>query len=68
MTAEKYLDSRALQIWRSWAKKIPGHVIFFVAQGTKISDQIRQSGMPIVSLKGTDDSYPPQKKSFSMIR
>ena len=68
MTAQKYVGDRALEIWRTWAKQIPGKVIFFVAEGTQFGEEVKQSKMPIYTLKGVDDSYPPQKKSFAMLR
>jgi chondroitin sulfate synthase len=68
MTAKHYLDTRALEIWQTWARHIPGQVIFFVAEHTQISQRVRLSQMPIVRLRGVNDAYPPQKKSFAMIR
>lgn len=68
MTAKRFLDSRALEIWRTWAQRIPGQVIFFVSEGTPISEQFRHQRMPIVVLRGVSDTYPPQKKSFAMFR
>lgn len=68
MTAQRFLDSRALEIWRTWAQHVPGRVIFFVAQDTHISQSVSRSGMEIIILRGVDDSYPPQKKSFVMLR
>ncbi|KAI6207850.1 Hexosyltransferase [Aphelenchoides besseyi] len=64
MTAAKYVDSRAYNVWRTWAQHIPGKVLFFVAENT-VS---QYSDLPLVRLKGVDDTYPPQKKSFAMMR
>ncbi|XP_013413547.1 chondroitin sulfate synthase 1 [Lingula anatina] len=63
MTAKKYLDSRAVAAHRTWAKTIPGEVAFFSSAGSHSHYDI-----PIVSLTGVDDSYPPVKKSFMMIK
>uniref|UniRef100_A0A915MA59 Hexosyltransferase n=1 Tax=Meloidogyne javanica TaxID=6303 RepID=A0A915MA59_MELJA len=68
MTAKQFLETRALQIWQTWAKNMPGEVIFFVSERTELSSKIKNSGMKIISLRGVDDSYPPQKKSFAMLR
>ncbi|XP_062870131.1 chondroitin sulfate synthase 3 isoform X2 [Trichomycterus rosablanca] len=66
MTAKKYLDSRAVAAYKTWASSIPGKVEFFSSQG---SDTVPLSGpLPMVSLPGVDDSYPPQKKSFMMLK
>ncbi|MFH4976229.1 hypothetical protein AB6A40_002938 [Gnathostoma spinigerum] len=64
MTAAKYIDTRAYNIWKTWAKQIPGQVVFFVSEhATSI-----HKDMPVVKLKGVDDVYPPQKKSFAMMK
>ncbi|KAI1693378.1 fringe-like domain-containing protein [Ditylenchus destructor] len=66
MTASKYVDSRAWTVWRTWASTIPGKLLFFVAQDTVSRHEEK---MPLIHLKGVDDAaYPPQKKSFSMLR
>lgn len=69
MTAQKYLGSRALAVQRTWARFIPGRVEFFSSQ------QPPNAGLghpppplPVIALPGVDDSYPPQKKSFMMIK
>ncbi|KAI6182876.1 Hexosyltransferase [Aphelenchoides bicaudatus] len=64
MTAAKYIDTRAIDVWRTWAQKIPGKVLFFVAEDTVSA----HPELPIIRLKGVDDTYPPQKKSFAMMR
>lgn len=48
---------------RTWSKSIPGKVEFFSSEGSDTSIPI-----PIVPLPGVDDSYPPQKKSFMMLK
>lgn len=65
MTAAKYVDSRAYNVWRTWAHSTPGRVFFFVSENTtsKYADT-----MPIIRLLGVNDVYPPQKKSFAMIK
>ncbi|XP_023669690.2 chondroitin sulfate synthase 1 [Paramormyrops kingsleyae] len=63
MTAQKYLKSRAVAAHRTWAQTIPGKVEFFSSEGSDTSIPI-----PIVTLKNVDDSYPPQKKSFMMLK
>nr|WNN25237.1 chondroitin sulfate synthase 1 [Sinonovacula constricta] len=63
MTAKKYLDSRAVSAYKTWARSINGKVVFFSSEGSTSKYDI-----PFVSLKNVDDSYPPQKKSFSMLK
>lgn len=63
MTAQKYLQTRAVAVYRTWSKTIPGKVEFFSSEGSDTSIPI-----PIVPLRGVDDSYPPQKKSFMMLK
>ncbi|MCJ8742575.1 hypothetical protein PDJAM_G00083610 [Pangasius djambal] len=66
MTAKKYLDSRAVAAYKTWAPSIPGKVEFFSSHG---SDSVPLPfPLPVVSLPGVDDSYPPQKKSFMMLK
>ncbi|GMR53707.1 hypothetical protein PMAYCL1PPCAC_23902 [Pristionchus mayeri] len=64
MTAAKYVDTRAYNVWKTWAQHVPGKVLFFVAENTTSV----YSELPLVRLKGVDDSYPPQKKSFAMVK
>lgn len=52
-----------LLVYRTWAQTIPGRVEFFSSEGSDTSIPI-----PIVALKNVDDSYPPQKKSFMMLK
>nr|XP_005303125.1 chondroitin sulfate synthase 3 [Chrysemys picta bellii] len=69
MTAQKYLGSRAVAAQRTWARFIPGRVEFFSSQGS--TAPLAGPGLPplpVVALPGVDDSYPPQKKSFMMIK
>ncbi|XP_061655520.1 chondroitin sulfate synthase 3 isoform X2 [Phyllopteryx taeniolatus] len=66
MTAKKYLASRAAAAHDTWARSIPGKVEFFSSAG---SDHVRlPAPIPVISLPGVDDSYPPQKKSFMMLK
>ncbi|XP_077099525.1 chondroitin sulfate synthase 3 isoform X3 [Siphateles boraxobius] len=66
MTAQKYLSSRAVAAYRTWSPSIPGRVEFFSSEGSeKIPLPVP---VPLVSLAGVDDSYPPQKKSFMMLK
>ena len=63
MTAEKYLNTRAMAAYKTWARSINGEVIFFSGEASEGNGNI-----PIVGLEGVDDTYPPQKKSFSMLK
>lgn len=66
MTAKKYVNSRAVAAHRTWARTIPGKVEFFSSSGSEVLPV--PSTLPLVSLPGVDDSYPPQKKSFMMLK
>ncbi|XP_016091605.1 chondroitin sulfate synthase 1-like [Sinocyclocheilus grahami] len=63
MTAQKYLNNRAVAAYGTWAKTIPGKVEFFSSEGSDTTIPI-----PVVALQNVDDSYPPQKKSFMMLK
>ncbi|KAJ8252355.1 hypothetical protein COCON_G00216670 [Conger conger] len=63
MTAQKYLKNRATAAHRTWAQTVPGRVQFFSSEGSDTS-----LPLPVVPLKNVDDSYPPQKKSFMMLK
>lgn len=63
MTAQKYLDTRAKSVYTTWGQQIPGKMSFFSRSGSSSIYDI-----PLVSLPGVDDSYPPQKKSFMMLK
>lgn len=64
MTAEKFLHSRASVVYNTWGKTVSGKLVFFA--GNK-SGEARHS-LPVVSLIGVDDSYPPQRKSLMMLK
>ena len=64
MTAEKFLDNRAASVFRTWGQKLAGRVVFFGGAASKAPDP----SFPLISLPGVDDSYPPQKKSFLMLK
>ena len=59
----EYLTSACVSLCRTWAQTIPGHVEFFSSEGSDTTIPI-----PIVALHNVDDSYPPQKKSFMMLK
>lgn len=66
MTAKKYLDTRAVAAHRTWTRSIPGKVEFFSSERSETVPL--PISIPVVSLAGVDDSYPPQKKSFMMLK
>ncbi|XP_076101181.1 chondroitin sulfate synthase 1-like [Mytilus galloprovincialis] len=65
ITEKKYLDTRAVAAFNTWTNSCSGtcKVIFFSSEGSTTEKQI-----PLVSLDGTDDSYPPQRKSLLMLK
>ena len=62
MTAAQYLETRAKAAYETWGSAVPGKIAFFSSEGS------RSSSVPLVALSGVDDSYPPQKKSFTMLK
>uniref|UniRef100_A0A182Q9N3 Hexosyltransferase n=1 Tax=Anopheles farauti TaxID=69004 RepID=A0A182Q9N3_9DIPT len=61
MTAKEFLQGRARAVYETWGKRVPGKVAFFSSQDSVAPD------LPLVALRGVDDRYPPQKKSFMML-
>ncbi len=66
MTAKQYLSTRAVAAYETWAKSVPGDVIFFTSENTGSLPEHPE--MKIVSLPGVTDDYPPQRKSFYMLK
>jgi chondroitin sulfate synthase len=62
MTAARYLDTRAKAVYDTWGRRVPGKVMFFSSEDSYSED------VPLVALPGVDDTYPPQKKSFMMLK
>ena len=69
MTTEAFLRTRVVAAWNTWAREVPsftdGEVVFFTSGRSNLSGI---EGIPVVALPGVDDSYPPQKKSFMMLK
>ncbi len=65
MTARKYVRTRVVAAYHTWASQIPGQVVFFTSGG---SEKYAPPGIPVIGLPGVDDSYPPVKKSFMMLK
>lgn len=66
MTANRYLATRAAAVHSTWARRVPGRVMFYTSETS-----VRPPGaadLPLVRLPTVDDSYPPQKKSFLMLQ
>ena len=63
MTADKYISTRARAVYETWGHRVPGKLIFFTADTQNTTEDL-----PVVRLRGVDDSYPPQKKSFMMLK
>ncbi|CAD5113982.1 DgyrCDS3145 [Dimorphilus gyrociliatus] len=61
MTSEKYITSRAVFVNNTWGKPLYNHLDFYTS-----SELVN---VKKVKLEGVDDSeYPPQKKSFRMLK
>ncbi|VDP07364.1 unnamed protein product [Soboliphyme baturini] len=65
MTAQKFVDSRAAAIYDTWGSQMRAHIRFFVGENTTTSTR---RDLPLVRMRGVDDRYPPQKKSFLMLK
>jgi chondroitin sulfate synthase len=63
MTADIFLNSRVKAVYETWGQKIPGKIVFFSGANTT-----RQNKIPLVSLPGVDDVYPPMKKFYVMLK
>lgn len=64
ITAKKFLDTRAVAAFETWTSTCQGfcRVLFFSSEGSS------SHKVPVISLDGVDDSYPPQRKSLLMIK
>lgn len=63
MTADKYIGTRAKAVYETWGNRVPGKILFFTADTQNSTEDL-----PVIPLRGVDDSYPPQKKSFMMLK
>ena len=64
MTADRFIPTRAKIIHDTWASKLDSvKVIFFCGEHGNHS-----INSELVRLPGVDDTYPPQKKSFLMVK
>ena len=66
LTAKEYQSTRAVAINETWANEIPGKVIFFSGENSK--DNSTNVDDSFVALPGVQDTYPPQKKAFLMLK
>jgi hypothetical protein len=65
MTTKNFVRTRALAASQTWVQTIQGKVMFFSSEG---SETEASEDMDIVGLRGVDDAYPPQRKSFLMLK
>lgn len=64
MTAERYISTRAKAIHDTWGNTSDSvKVIFFTGERGNAS-----GSFDLVRLPGVDDTYPPQNKSFQMLK
>ncbi len=63
VTAQKLLSTRAAAINHTWGEKAPKLEFF-----SSVDYADSTLGLPVVSLDGVDDTYPPQKKVFRMLK
>ena len=65
-TSGKYLETRMKAVYETWAH-VPGDVKFFAGEESTVYSNLLN--IPLVSLPGVQDNmYPPQKKSFLMLK
>lgn len=62
VTSKKLLQTRGRAINSTWGGKLGKNIRFFSSEGTLTN------ALPVVSLPGTDDTYPPQKKVYRMLK
>lgn len=65
MTASEFLRTRVVAANNTWARTIPGKVVFFTSETT---DEVYLSGIEVVALRGVTDVSPAQKKAFLMLK
>ena len=63
VTSKKLLSTRAVAINNTWGRQLGPNLRFFSSEGSR-----HPPGLPVVSLSGTDDTYPPQKKVYRMLK
>ena len=64
MTADQLVETRAKAVYDTWGKNVPGKLTFFSSGETS-----KRLGLPVVSVPGVDDTYPPlRKKCLMMIK
>lgn len=64
MTTDDFIITRGMAIYQTWSESIDGRVVFFVSENTNYTGTL-----PIIRLRGiSDNSYPPQKKVFKMLK
>ena len=66
LTAKDYKSTRAVAINETWASTIPGKVIFFSGENSNYNSTSADDSF--VALPGVQDTYPPQKKAFLMLK
>lgn len=66
MTAQKYLSTRAVAVYETWGRELPGRIAFFSSDVSDVPEN--RKDLPLIRLRNVDDSYPPQKKSFMMLQ
>ncbi len=65
LTAQKYLNTRALAIWKTWGKEL-SDIYFF---SSPPEDAYLRKELPVITLPGINDTeYPPQKKVYRMLK
>ena len=63
VSSRKLLSTRGVAINKTWGQALGPNIRFFSSEGTQ-----PLSNLPIVGLPGTDDTYPPQKKVYRMLK
>ena len=64
-TAKEFMNTWVTAIYETWARSIHGKVIFFSGENSTLGSN---SDAFMVPLPGVTDTYPPQKKSFLVLK
>lgn len=66
MTANDFLSTRAIAVYETWGRHLPGKIAFFTSENS--TQPAKYPKLPVIRLKGVDDVYPPQLKAYEMLR
>ena len=65
LPTKEFMNTRVMTINETWTKTIYGKVLFFSGENSTSGNNKDQS---LITLLGVNDAYPPQKKSFLVLK